>query len=142
MRLYLRLMRTNMNKKTKTKNSNYKVIQERKDNDKSSISSFLYYLLCCFYPHTDEEIQDHNSASNSSIDVINMQNNSNENEHNEDIIKNIILSQDNFVEQYIHDFDEETKEENNQVYIRQINNDKSKTNYNENSDCSFEELVL
>lgn len=142
MRLYLRLMRTNMNKKNKTKNSNYKVIQERNDNGKLSISSFLYYLLCCFYPCTDEETQDHNSASNSSIDVINMQNNSNENIHNEDIIKNIILYQDNFAEQYIHDFDEETKEQNDESYIRQIENNKNKHNYNENSDCSFEELVL
>ena len=139
MRLYLRLIRNNMNKKNKTKNSNYKVIQERTDNNKSSISSFLYYLLCCFYPHTDEEIKDQNSSSNSSVDIINMQNNSNSNIHNEDIIKNIILGQDDFEEQYIHDFEEETKEEN---FTRNKVINKNKTNDNEYSDSSFEELVL
>ena len=135
MRLYLRLMRNNMNKKQKK----YKVINEEKNEKIKPNKSFFHYFLCCFYTYDIDDNENKSKSTSTSNDIINLQQNNSDNIHNKETIKNIIFEQD-LIEQNINDFYEETKEEIIEELFWENNNTNQKNN--ENSSCSLEELII
>jgi hypothetical protein len=135
MRLYLNLIREKMRKK---QNESYKIVENIEQKRKINKKSYLSYFLCCF--STDNEDITNISQTDS---VINMQQNSvsvSGNDKNNDIIKNIILyNQDDFIEQNIYNDEQETKENLHQEIDNKSTN---KTDNQEVIDYSFEELKI
>ncbi len=140
MRLYLRLMKYK-NQKSNNNKKPYKIIKENTNQERKSNKSFFDYLnyyLCCYYiSNEDININDNNSIkskSNSSVDIINMQNS---NIHDNDLIHNIILDYDNL--HNFNDFEEEMKQElDEEIHFKKHKMIDKK----DSSECSFEELVL
>lgn len=132
MRLYLRLIKNNMTKKSKQP---YKKVENIQTNNKNK-KSYLSYFLCCFYPEDDTIATDSQRDS-----VVNMQNsyNNNTNSINEinEIIENIILYNHDIIEQNLYAIEEDETKENDI-----ISDTKSDNKLDSKSEASLEELKI
>lgn len=134
MRLYLNLIRDKMKKK---QNQSYKMIENTEQKNKTNKRSYLSYFLCCFYFEDDTK-----TIISKTDSIINMQNSNNSTNIKDinEVIENIILyNQDNFIEQNIYNYEEETKEEPQLIQCEKSINT---LDNQEVIDYSFEELKI